>query len=128
MCETCLALSSSRPACLRRPSRPLSSTLCWTFCQCSFCSPWFSTTRMLEEAHSVLSFSDLERRWSFKGIVRSVEIEFSLDHLKGWRHGQEESGGIVGGCAGRGRSSANLRCFRRLAQRHHGLDSRKETN
>lgn len=73
MCETCLAHSSSRPACLRRPSKASSSTLCWKFYQCSFCSPWFSTTRMLEEARSVLSFSDSEQKWSSKGIVLLVQ-------------------------------------------------------
>src|SRR6266404_5077656 len=39
--------------------------------------------------------------------------------------GQEESSGVAGGRAGGSRSSANLRCFRRLAQRRYGRDSRQ---
>jgi hypothetical protein len=72
MCETCLAHSSSRPGYLRRPSTPLSSTLCWTFYQCSFCSLWSSTMRTWAVVPNALSFSDSEQRWSFSVILPSI--------------------------------------------------------
>jgi uncharacterized membrane protein YoaK (UPF0700 family) len=56
-----------RPACLRGSlNRALSSMLCWTLHQCSFCSPRSSTTRTWEGVCNARLFSDSELRWSSK--------------------------------------------------------------
>ena len=45
---------------------------------------------------------------------------------EGWRHGQEKSSRIVGGCAGESGSAANVWSLWRLAEWDYGRDSGKE--